>query len=154
MRQITFVCTGNVCRSPAAEAILTTMLKQRQVTDVVVNSVGTFNLQHAPRDGTMANILSGHGYSMTGTSTFRSKEVFMNVDLILVMTYSHKLEVQNVLPYEHWSRIRLFMEYCFDKDVAVEDPSHMPENVYRSTFEILESGCRIIADRLHDGRQT
>lgn len=151
MTQVTFVCTGNVCRSAAAEAILKKMVEERQIPDVEVNSVGTLNLQSAHRDGVMAQIAAGHGYPMTGRSTFRSREVFMAADLILVMTYTHKLEVQNLLPYEHWGRIRLFMEYCFGKDVPVEDPSYMPESVYQCTFEILEKGCRIIADRLKDG---
>ena len=151
MTQITFVCTGNVCRSAAAEAILRKMVEERQIPDVIVNSVGTLNLQSAHRDGVMAQIAAGYGYPMTGHSTFRSCEVFMKADLILVMTYTHKLEVQNILPYERWGRIRLFMEYCFDKDVSVEDPSYMPESVYRHTFEILEKGCSVIADRLEAG---
>lgn len=151
MTQVTFVCTGNVCRSAAAEAILKKMVYERHIPDVTVNSVGTLNLCEAERDGTMVRIAAGYGYQMTGKSTFRSREVFMNADLILVMTYTHKLEVQNILPYEHWGRIRLFMEYCFGKDLPVEDPSYMPESVYLQTFQTLEDGCRIIADRLRNG---
>ena len=151
MTQVTFVCTGNVCRSAAAEAILRKMVNDRRIPDVKVNSVGTFNLCGEQRDGTMARIAANYGYEMTGTSTFRTAEVFQEADLILVMTYTHKLEVQNVLPYALWGRIRLFMEYCFDKDIPVEDPSHMPEGVYLRTFQLLEQGCRIIADRLQEG---
>ena len=44
MTQVTFVCTGNVCRSAAAEAILRKMVKERCIPDVKVNSVGTLNL--------------------------------------------------------------------------------------------------------------
>lgn len=151
MTQVTFVCTGNVCRSAAAEAILRKMVKDRCIPDVKVNSVGTLNLCGEQRDGMMSRIAANYGYEMTGTSTFRTAELLKEADLILVMTYTHKLEVQNVLPYMHWGRIRLFMEYCFDKDIPVEDPSHMPESVYLRTFQLLEQGCRIIDDRLPEG---
>ena len=85
MTQVTFVCTGNVCRSAAAEAILKKMVHERHIPDVTVNSVGTLNLCEAERDGTMVRIAAGYGYQITGKSTFRSREVFMNADLILVM---------------------------------------------------------------------
>ena len=150
MTQVTFVCTGNVCRSAAAEAILKKMVEDRRIPDVAVRSVGTQNLCGAVRDGVMTRIAAEYGYTLDGTSTFMTREVFRQSDLILVMTYTHKLEVQNMLPYEHWGRIRLFMEYCFDKDIPVDDPSYMPDEVYHKTFHTLEKGCRIIADRLSD----
>lgn len=151
MTQVTFVCTGNVCRSAVAEAILKKMVRIRQIPNVVVNSVGTQNLCGAHRDGTMARIAAGYGYLMDGTSTFRSEEILKRADLILVMTHSHRLEMQNLMPYERWGCIRLFMEYCFDKDIPVEDPSYMPESVYHRTFQTIEQGCRVIADRLQKG---
>lgn len=151
MTQVTFVCTGNVCRSAVAEAILKKMVQERHIPDVVVNSVGTQNLGGAHRDGTMARIAAGYGYFMDGLSTFRSEETLKKADLILVMSRTHQLEIQNLLPYERWGCIRLFMEYCFDKDVPVEDPSYMPESVYYKTFQIIEQGCRVIADRLRKG---
>ena len=39
-KSIIFVCTGNTCRSPMAEIILKTKLKNAGITDVKVSSAG------------------------------------------------------------------------------------------------------------------
>ena len=75
-------------------------------------------------------------------------DALMEADLILVMTYTHMMEVRNILPHYRWGAIRLFNEYCFGKDIPVNDPSFMPEPVYRQTFLWLQKGCRVIIDRL------
>ena len=153
MKQITFVCTGNVCRSAAAEAVLKRMLADRNVTGVTVNSVGMLNLCGADRDGLMSRIAARNGYVMDGKSTFRSREVFRSADLILVMTHTHKLEVQNLLPREQWHKIRLFIEYSFGMDESLADPSGMPEDVYMLAWTLIEKGCKVIADKLLEESQ-
>ena len=146
--RICFVCSGNVCRSITAEILLRQMIIEQGLNDVSVFSMGTSNIGQQPCDGMMARIAMSYGYEMTGASTFMSKEALMEADLILVMTYTHMMEVRNILPHYRWGAIRLFNEYCFGKDIPVNDPSFMPEPVYRQTFLWLQKGCRVIIDRL------
>ena len=146
--RICFVCSGNVCRSITAEILLRQMIIEQGLNDVSVFSMGTSNIGQQPCDGMMARIAMSYGYEMTGTSTFMSKDTLMEADLILVMTYTHMMEVRNILPHYRWGAIRLFNEYCFGKDIPVNDPSFMPEPVYRQTFLWLQKGCRVIIDRL------
>ena len=146
--RICFVCSGNVCRSITAEILLRQMIIEQGLNDVSVFSMGTSNIGQQPCDGMMARIAMSYGYEMTGTSTFMSKDTLMEADLILVMTYTHMMEVRNILPHYRWGTIRLFNEYCFGKDIPVNDPSFMPEPVYRQTFLWLQKGCRVIIDRL------
>lgn len=146
--RICFVCSGNVCRSITAEILLRQMIMEQGLNDVSVFSMGTSNIGQQPCDGMMARIAMSYGYEMTGTSTFMSKDTLMEADLILVMTYTHMMEVRNILPHYRWGTIRLFNEYCFGKDIPVNDPSFMPEPVYRQTFLWLQKGCRVIIDRL------
>ena len=148
MRRICFICSGNVCRSITAEILLRQMIMEQGLNDVSVFSMGTSNIGQQPCDGMMARIAMSYGYEMTGTSTFMRKDALMEADLILVMTYTHMMEVRNILPHYRWGAIRLFNEYCFGKDIPVNDPSFMPEPVYRQTFLWLQKGCRVIIDRL------
>ena len=148
MKRICFICSGNVCRSITAEILLRQMIIEQGLNDVSVFSMGTSNIGQQPCDGMMARIAMSYGYEMTGTSTFMSKDTLMEADLILVMTYTHMMEVRNILPHYRWGTIRLFNEYCFGKDIPVNDPSFMPEPVYRQTFLWLQKGCRVIIDRL------
>ena len=152
-KTITFICTGNICRSAAAEAILCRMLKDAGITDVVVNSFGTENVGVQPRDGVMAQVAMKRGYLMEGESTYRTTKALASSDLILCMAFSHVTAVQNLLPNERWDRIKLFNAYCFSgdemlRDRNVEDPSFQSEYVYTQCFLHLERGCRFIANHL------
>lgn len=151
---VAFICTGNVCRSSLAAALLEKMLRQEGLTDIEVNSMGTADIGSQPRDPVMVRLAANHGYTLTGTSTHMTRELLAKADLILVMTYSHQMEVQQLLPYSRWGCIRLFNEYCFGHDRPVEDPSFMSEAVYTRTFEHIEKGCRVIMKKLKDGMDT
>lgn len=148
---VTFICTGNVCRSSLAAALLEKMVRLAGLEDIEVNSMGTADIGSQPRDPIMVRLAAARGYELTGTSTHMTREALLDADLILVITYTHLLEVQNQLPYYRWGRIRLFNDYCFGHDHPVEDPSYMPDAVYTKTFEHLEKGCRVIVEKLKEG---
>lgn len=67
---ITFICTGNICRSQAAQAILRRMLKDYGITDVAVSSFGTADVGRQPCDGVMARVSMKYVY----TRSFRHIE--------------------------------------------------------------------------------
>lgn len=148
MKQILFICTANVCRSAAAEAILKGMLKQRNLNDISVCSAGTDDFGQQPRDGVMCRIAYEYGYTLEGMSNRMTRSILEQSDLIIVMTYLHKIKVEDCLPYEQWGKIHLFLDYCFGVDESLDDPSHMPEQVYRKTFDVLFNGCKVIVDKI------
>lgn len=149
---ILFICTGNACRSAAAEAVLHKQLRDAGVDDIAVASAGTLEWGSNPRDAVMTRIAAEHGYTMEGATQCVTREVLNAADLILVMTPSHREEVTHLLDYSRWSRVHLFMDYCFGKDASLIDPSYCPEVIYREVFSAIERGCRVIVEKLSRNR--
>lgn len=146
------LCSANICRSPVVEAILRKKIKEAGLEDIEVTSMGTDSTNgSSTRDPVMIRLAEKYGYVIDGKNRYMTKEELSDADLILVMTFHHQLQVQNVLPYHRWGSIRLFNEYCFGLDQPVADPSHHDEFVYEKTFKHLENGCRIIIEKLKDG---
>lgn len=150
--KLTVLCSANVCRSPVIEAILQKKIKEAGLEDIEVTSMGTDpECGTMYRDPVMVRLAMNYGYTIEGMNRYMTSEDLKDMDLILVMTMQHKIQVQNKLPYHRWGCIRLFNEYCFGIDQPVDDPSHCPEAVYEKTFKHLEKGCRIIVEKLKNG---
>lgn len=145
---ILFICTGNVCRSAAAESVLRQQLDAAGVENVTVTSAGTLEWGSNSRDAVMTRIAVEHGYHMGGYSKHVTREMLNAADLILVMAHSHRDEVTRLLDYNRWGRIHLFMDYCFGKEASLIDPTYCPEVIYREVFSAIEKGCRVIVEKI------
>ena len=148
MKNIVFVCTGNVCRSAAAEIVMKKMLAERGITDIKVSSVGTQDMNHAPRDPQMVRIAAENDYELTGTSQYMNVKELQQADLILVMADCHLDILKSVLKFQYWDRIHLFMYYCLGQNETLMDPHLQMEAVYSYVFRTIEDGCKGLIDKL------
>jgi protein-tyrosine phosphatase len=93
------VCTGNICRSPMAEAFLRTMLAERGVEDVLTASCGVSGWEGAPPtpEGIQAMIENG-----VDTSAHRGRRLepsmVREADLVLAMASEHRDAVVTLVP--------------------------------------------------------
>ena len=89
------VCTGNVCRSPAAERLLTAGLD----ATVYVRSAGTHAIVGDPISGPMVSLLTGAG---ADADHFAARQVSVNAvrqaDLILTMSREHRAVAVDLWP--------------------------------------------------------
>jgi len=139
--RILFVCLGNICRSPMAEAILRHQLKEAGLGHIEVDSAGT-GAWHAGEmaDPRTRRTLRSRGINYDGRARQLRAEDFEVFDLILTM------DTQNLRDTLGWrearaEKVRRFLEH------DVPDPYYDEAHGFERVYEMLDIGCqRLIAE--------
>ncbi|HEU5140686.1 MAG TPA: low molecular weight protein arginine phosphatase [Bacillales bacterium] len=114
MKNFLFVCTGNTCRSPMAEALL----RAKAVDQISVRSAGVFAVDGSSAAGEAVQALSEKGIDFQGHMSRRlDGELARWADVILTMTENHKRSVQSQFP-ETAGRVYTLREYSDDDQKA------------------------------------
>lgn len=135
--KITFVCLGNICRSPMAEFICKKMVNDAGLTkDFSITSAGTSGYHDGEfmHSGT-SKILSQHQISHNDFESKKiNKNLFNESDLVLVMDDSNFEDVKN--KFGNSEKIKKITDYCTDKSITyVPDPWYT--NNFQQVYDIL-----------------
>ncbi|WP_278926638.1 low molecular weight protein-tyrosine-phosphatase [Staphylococcus auricularis] len=143
MVTVAFVCLGNICRSPMAEAIMRQRLKDRNIQDVVVESRGTgrWNLGETPHEGTQ-EILKQHDIPFDGmiSELFKPDDDF---DYIIAMDQSNVDNIRRINPNIQGQLFKL-LEFSNMEESDVPDPYYT--NNFEGVYKMVQSSCDNLID--------
>jgi len=138
--RILFVCTGNICRSPTAEAVMRKLVEDAGLAgEFVIDSAGTgtWHVGEAPQP--LAVIVAAkHGYVLEGVARRVEPGDISAYDLIVALDRTHLRQLRDMsLDLESRLKVRLLLD-----GADVPDPYGRSEAEFEASFEVIERGCR------------
>ncbi len=140
IRRILFVCLGNICRSPTAEAVFRKMADR---DDLLIDSAGTSGWHIGNRPDARAIAAAARaGYDLTDLSARQVVAAdFGRFDLIVAMDGNNRDTLRQMAPAAKHDKIRLLLDFAADlPDTDVPDPYY--DDSFDETLALIEAGCR------------
>lgn len=156
MKKVLFVCMGNICRSPTAEAVLRRLAAQRGVlSDLVIDSAGThgYHVGESP-DARTQRAAAERKYDLSQIVARKvAPEDLDYFDLVLAMDRNNLEVLRKLCPVGRLSRLKLFMSYArqFDDD-EVPDPYYGLAHDFDLVLDMIEDAADGLLDDIVQDR--
>jgi protein-tyrosine phosphatase len=148
--RILFVCLGNICRSPTAEAVMRGLVAEAGLQgEIEVESAGTgdWHLGHPPDERSVA-AAAERGVELTGTARQVTGTDFGEFDLLVAMDRQNRDDLLALAPSdEEREKVRLLRSYS-DGELDVPDPYYGGRDEFADVVEIVERSCRALLDEI------
>ncbi len=142
---VLFVCMGNICRSPTAEAVFRHYVENAGLTEFIqTDSAGThdYHIGDLP-DARTRRAAQQRGYDMSG---LRGRQVepddFLRYDYVLAMDQANLAILQEIAPANS-APARLFLEFArHHKEREVPDPYFGGADGFERVLDMVEDGAQ------------
>jgi protein-tyrosine phosphatase len=147
MVRICFVCLGNICRSPTAEAVMRHLVKEAGLEKkIVINSAGTGDWHvGGARDKRSRAVGEARGIPLSGVARQFVAADFDDYDHVLAMDRANRDELLR-MARDATDRAKVALLRSFDPgappDAEVPDPYYGGARGFEDVFDICERACR------------
>ena len=152
MIRILFVCMGNMCRSPTAEAVFRHLVEEAGLSmQIEVDSAGTSDYQDGdPPDRRAQAAASKRGYELARLRArqLRPKD-FLEFDYVLAMDKKNLADLKAIYPDGARAEVGLFLQYATKFEVReVPDPYYGGAPGFEIVLDLVEDGARAFLSHL------
>lgn len=148
INSVLFVCMGNICRSPTAEAVFKQKAQQYKL-DIFIDSAGTIAYhQGNPPDPRSVKAGEARGLNFTGmTARQIIDKDFSQFDLILAADHANMKELIARCPPEYKHKLNMILAFGNTGIEEVPDPYYGGERGFETVIDLLENSLTALAEK-------
>ena len=145
--RVVFVCTGNICRSPSAEAVLKQRVHEAGLSDAIEVSSAGLGGWHVGGDADPRSLaaLRARGYDLAHSARQVKRAWAEEYDLFVALDSGHLMELRSLLP---GADVRLLRDWDPRGSGNVPDPYYDGPEVFEEVLDMIERSCDGLLEEL------
>ena len=136
---VVMICTGNICRSPTAEAVLRDKVEQAGLADRILVGSGGLAGWHAGAEADRRSMaaLRARGYDLQHQARHFQIRWFEDYEIFVAMDTGHFAELRSLGPH---AEVRLLREWDPQGNGSVPDP-YYDDDAFEEVLDMIERSC-------------